>query len=73
MLKEKAPVDLTTPAGQRFLAAWLYALYNGGPAQMKPFLQRYKKENLYRAEQLFLAKFDAVATGEWTEAVHCLP
>jgi hypothetical protein len=73
MLKEKAPVDFTTPTGQRFLAAWLYALYNGGPAQMKPFLQRYKKENLYRAEQLFLAKFDAVATGAWTEAVHCLP
>jgi len=73
LLKEKAPADFTSPAGQRFLAGWLYALYNGGPGQTKPFLQRYKNDKLLRAEQLFLAKFDAVTGEEWAGMVYCLP
>ena len=73
LLREKSPGDFTTPPGQRFLAGWLYALYNGGPGQTKPFLQRYKNDKLFRAEQLFLAKFDAVVAGEWANLVRCLP
>ena len=71
--EEKPPVDVSTPQGQRFLAAWLYALYSGGPGQRRPFLNRYHSEKLFRGEQLFLAKFDAVKGEEWGNRVHCLP
>jgi len=71
--EEKPLVDLSTPQGQRFLAAWLYALYSGGPGQRKPFLNRYKSEKLFRSEQLFLAKFDTLHETEWVNSVHCLP
>jgi len=71
--EKKPPMDLSTPQGQRFLAAWLYALYNGGPGQRKPFLARYNSEKLFRSEQLFLAKFDVVNENDWVDHVHCLP
>ncbi len=71
--EEKPPIDVSTPQGQRFLAAWLYALYNGGPGQLKPFLNRFRAEKLFRSEQLFLAKFDTVKGEEWGNRVHCLP
>jgi hypothetical protein len=73
LLKEKFPVDVITPQGQRFLAAWLYALYNGGPGQRRPFLSRYTGKKLLRSEKLFLAKYDAVAATAWIDRVHCLP
>jgi hypothetical protein len=71
--EKKPPMDLATPKGQRFLAAWLYSLYNGGPGQRKPFLARYNSEKLFRSEQLFLAKFDLVNGDKWVDHVHCLP
>ncbi len=73
LLKEKIPTDVATPQGQRFLATWLYALYNGGPGQRRPFLSRYTGKKLFRSEQLFLAKYDAVAEEAWIDRVHCLP
>lgn len=73
LLKSKAPLDLTTVKGQRFLAGWLYALYNGGPGQRKPFVTRYNDGKLYRSEQLFLAKYDTVSKGDWMGRVRCLP
>ena len=73
LLKKKAPMDLTSAKGQRFLAGWLYALYNGGPGQRNPFVSRYTSGKMYRSEQLFLAKYDAVVKGSWMDRVHCLP
>ena len=73
LLKGKAPQDLNSDKGKRFLAAWLYALYNGGPAQRNSFLNRYNAGKLNRVEQLFLDKFDAVNSDQWMGRVHCLP
>ena len=73
LLKGKSPLDLSTKNGQRMLAAWLYALYNGGPGQRTAFLNRYNAGKLSRIEQLFLNKFDAVDNGQWIDRVHCLP
>ena len=73
LLKKKAPMDLTSAKGQRFLAGWLYALYNGGPGQRNPFVSRYNSGKMYRSEQLFLAKYDTVVKGNWMDRVHCLP
>ncbi len=73
-LQETKPaINISTSQDRRFLAAWLYALYNGGPSQRKPFLTRYKTKKLFRSERLFLAKFDAVCGEEWSHCVHCLP
>lgn len=73
LLKGKSPLDLSTKNGQRMLAAWLYALYNGGPGQRTAFLNRYNAGKLSRIEQLFLNKYDAVESGQWIDRVHCLP
>ena len=73
LLKTKSPVDLNSLKGQRFLAAWLYALYNGGPGQRNSFLARYNGGKLLRAEKLFLDKFEALGDSEWINRVHCLP
>ena len=73
LLKGKSPLDLSTKNGQRMLAAWLYALYNGGPGQRAAFLNRYNSGKLSRIEQLFLNKYDAVESGQWIDRVHCLP
>lgn len=73
VLKEKSPLDISTPEGQRFLAGWLYSLYNGGPSQRRLFPPRYTADKLFRSERLFLAKFDAAIDSAWMEQVRCLP
>ncbi len=73
LLKSRPPMDLNSLTGQRFLAAWLYALYNGGPAQRQGFLNRYNSGKLNRVERLFLDKFDAMGNSDWMQRVYCLP
>lgn len=71
--KEKAPVKLGSASGKRFLAAWLYALYNGGPSQLKKFPKRHLKKQLYQSEEFFLAKYDQAQEKGWASQVTCLP
>lgn len=71
--RETPPVDLTDSEGRRFLAGWLYALYNGGPGQRKKFPRRYLDRSLYDSETLFLTKYDQVEGKAWMERVVCLP
>jgi hypothetical protein len=71
--KQKPPVNLTTANGQRYLAAWLYALYNGGPSQVKKFPDRAKAKKFYESELLFLKKYDQAKGTDWTTKVDCLP
>jgi hypothetical protein len=63
----------SSPAEKRYLSAWLYALYNGGPAQLNRFPERNKTGKLYKSEQLFLEKYDKVADKQWVHLVDCLP
>ncbi len=70
--KQKAPVKLSSKAGKRFLAVWLYALYNGGPSQLKKLPQRYREKKTYQSEQLFLSKYDQAQQDGWAQRVNCL-
>ena len=70
--KEKAPVELSSSSGRRFLAVWLYALYNGGPSQLKKLPQRHRQKKMNQSEKLFLGKYDLVKQGGWVKRVDCL-
>ena len=71
--QEPAAATLTEEAGRRYLASWLYALYNGGPGQLKKFPSRHAGDTLYRSDELFREKYDRVAGDSWLTAVDCLP
>jgi hypothetical protein len=71
--KRPAPRSLTDDSGKRYLAAWLYALYNGGPSQLEKFPARHGAGDLYRSDRLFVEKYDRVNSPDWTAAVDCLP
>ncbi|MEE4241194.1 MAG: lytic transglycosylase domain-containing protein [Desulfopila sp.] len=64
---------ISSEAGKRYLAAWLYALYNGGPSQLDKFPQRNTNGSLYKSEQLFLEKYDKIEGQHWLALVDCLP
>ncbi len=72
LLKEKAPINLAGKKGERFLAGWLYALYNGGPSQRKSYLKRRQTGKLYQSDTLFMEKFEKVSAGNWQNKVKCL-
>ncbi len=71
--KQKSSVNFESAEGRRYLATWLYALYNGGPAQLKKFPERSASGKLYKSEKLFQEKYDLVKGGNWLEQVKCLP
>lgn len=58
---------------RRYLAVWLYALYNGGPAQLKKFPARASSGRLNRIDKQFQDKYDQTAAEQWLETVDCLP
>ena len=70
--REKTPINLSSSSKRRFLAVWLYALYNGGPRQLKKLPKRHSNKQLYKSEQLFLTKYDKVQGGDWISRVDCL-
>jgi hypothetical protein len=71
--KQKSSVNFESAEGRRYLATWLYALYNGGPAQLKKFPERSASGKLYKSEKLFQEKYDLVKGGNWLDQVKCLP
>lgn len=60
-------------AGRRYLAALLYALYNGGPGQLSKYPIRSKSGKLYQSDTLFLDKYDMVDRKNWPTMVDCFP
>lgn len=69
--EQKVPT-LSSKAKKRFLAVWLYSLYNGGPAQLKKLPKRYNQKQIFKSEKLFLDKYDQVLGGNWMNLVKCL-
>jgi hypothetical protein len=57
---------------QVFLAQALYAVYNGGPAQLKAFQKRHARGRLWLSDKLFLAKYKQVKNGELDRVGACL-
>lgn len=70
--REEKVGALSSKGKKRFLAVWLYSLYNGGPAQLKKLPKRYNQKQLYKSEKLFLGKYDKVQGKNWRNLVDCL-
>lgn len=68
-----ARMSLKDAAGRRYLAAWLYALYNGGPSQLEKFPARHRAGDFFRSDKLFADKYDRVNGPDWPASVDCLP
>ncbi|MEE4314231.1 MAG: hypothetical protein V2J11_07015 [Desulfofustis sp.] len=71
--KRPARMSLKDEAGRRYLAAWLYALYNGGPSQLEKFPARHRAGDFFRSDKLFVEKYDRINGPDWSASVDCLP
>jgi hypothetical protein len=64
-INPKTPSDLDT------IARVTYAMYNGGPGQLKKFIERRRGNALYKSDQLFLEKYNAAKEGKFDQLVLC--
>jgi len=60
------------PVQDHFLAGAIYAMYNGGPKQLKKYLVRHKKGKYYLSDRLFSEKFIWVKQNRWSNIRICL-
>ncbi len=49
-----------------------YAMYNGGPSQLKKFLKRRKRGKFFLSDRLFLEKYHWVKKDRWKNINKCL-
>jgi hypothetical protein len=54
------------------LARVLYAMYNGGPGQLRAFLKRKARGRLWRSDKLFFKKYEATKAGGLDQVEACL-
>lgn len=54
------------------IARLVYAMYNGGPAQYKKYLERERTGKLYDSDKLFWEKYEWVSTASWDKISKCL-
>ncbi len=57
---------------QDFLSGLLYALYNGGPSELKKFPGRLRSGKLHRSDRLFREKLNWVRAAAWENIRRCL-
>ena len=50
----------------------VYAMYNGGPAQYKKYLERVRSGKLYSSDKLFQEKYEWVSAADWSKINKCL-
>jgi hypothetical protein len=50
----------------------VYAMYNGGPAQYKKYLERKRTGKLYSSDKLFQEKYEWVSAADWSKINKCL-
>lgn len=58
--------------GEDVLARLVYALYNGGPGELKKFLKRKETGKYYLSDELFFEKYNWVKGRHWDKAGICL-
>ena len=68
-LKEITPAN---PADLDTIAQVSYAMYNGGPGQLKQFFKRSSAKRLYRSDRLFREKYTATKETNFDGLVRCL-
>ncbi len=61
-----------TTFGPELTARLVYALYNGGPAQLDAFLKRYNSGKLWQSDRLFWQKYLWTRSGEVNNVASCL-
>ena len=65
-IKPANPGDLDT------IARVTYAMYNGGPGQLKQYLKRNSTNTLYRSDQLFWEKYTATKEAKLDQMTSCI-
>lgn len=65
-------INPATPADLDTIAQVTYAMYNGGPSQLKKFFARSNANALYRSDQLFLEKYTAAKADKFDQLTRCL-
>jgi hypothetical protein len=65
-IKPANPDDLDT------IAQVTYAMYNGGPGQLKEYLKRSNTNRLYRSDQFFWEKYTAAKGAKFDQQALCL-
>lgn len=65
-IKPANPGDLDT------IARVTYAMYNGGPGQLKEYLKRKSTNTLYRSDQLFWEKYTATKEAKLDQMTSCI-
>ncbi len=65
-LKNKALMTEETVAGT------VYAMYNGGPKQLRRYLKRKRAKRRFKSDRLFLKKFRLTTKGRLFQAALCL-
>jgi hypothetical protein len=65
-LKPASPADFDTAARTA------YAMYNGGPGQLRQYATRSAANNLYKSDQLFWEKYLAVKEGRTDRLTNCV-
>jgi hypothetical protein len=69
---KKLPHEEMEALGEETLARIVYAMYNGGPAQLQKFLARRQRGHYYRSDRLFFEKYLWVTDGRWERILECL-
>jgi hypothetical protein len=65
-IKPESAADFDT------IARVTYAMYNGGPGQLKEFSKRHNTNRLYKSDRLFWEKYTAAKEGKYDQLEHCL-
>ena len=68
-LKEIKPAN---PADLDTIARLTYAMYNGGPGQLKQYFKRSNANTLYRSDQLFWEKYTAAKEAKFDQLSLCV-
>jgi hypothetical protein len=71
-LRRYALKRLGRQAQPDLLARTVYAMYNGGPGQVKGFPRRLQKGDLHLSDRLFWKKYQAVKAGDLHKVAGCL-
>ena len=64
-------INPATPADLDTIAQVTYAMYNGGPRQLKKFFARSNANALYKSDQLFLEKYTAAKEDKFDQLTLC--
>jgi hypothetical protein len=71
-MKDYALAHPAPPGVADFHARATYAVYNGGPGQVKRFLKKEANKDLNRIDELFWQKFKAVSSGGEEGVARCI-